>query len=382
MALKGIKVIELSGLAPAPFAGMILSDFGAKVIRIDRVKEMMTVDRLARGKFSIALNLKMPAGVEVMRKLCKTADVLIEPYRPGVMERMGLGPEILMKENPELIYARMTGFGQSGAFKSMAGHDINYLALTGILSLLGRKGENPIAPINLLSDFAGGGLMCSLGIVMALLEKAKSGKGQIVDANMVEGTAYLGSWMWTSRDLGFSNRERGENLLDTGAPFYETYKTADNKYMAVGAIEPQFYRQLLKGLGIDEDDFPDQQSQDDWPVMKRHFSRMFAKKSQAEWCQVFDGTDACVTPVLSLDEAPQHAHNRDRQSFLTNTKGEREPAPAPVLSRTPAKVRDMCQPVIGFDTAAVLKEIGYSDQDIKQLENKDVIEVGYPQSHL
>ncbi|XP_033120729.1 alpha-methylacyl-CoA racemase-like [Anneissia japonica] len=382
MALTGIKVIELSGLAPAPFAGMILSDFGAKVIRVDRVQQMMTVDRLARGKLSVALNLKKPAGVEVLHKMCKTADVLIEPYRPGVMEKMGLGPQILMKSNPGLIYARMTGFGQAGAFKRMAGHDINYLALTGILSLLGRKGENPIAPINLLCDFAGGGLMCSLGIVMALLEKTRSGKGQIIDANMVEGAAYLGSWMWTSRDLGFSNRERGENLLDTGAPFYETYKTADNRYMAVGAIEPQFYSQLLKGLDIDEDELPDQQSQDDWPVMKRHFARIFAKKTQDEWCQIFDGTDACVTPVLSLDEAPQHPHNRERQSFLTNTKGEREPAPAPVLSRTPAKVRKMCQPVIGLDTATVLHEIGYSAEDIKVFERDNVIELAQLKSQL
>ncbi|XP_076742731.1 alpha-methylacyl-CoA racemase isoform X2 [Maylandia zebra] len=246
MALAGVRVIELAGLAPAPFCGMILADFGAKVIRVDRTKVPTSLDTQARGKRSVAINLKTTEGIALLRKLCIKSDVVLEPYRKGVMEKLDLGPHELLKENPRLIYARLTGYGQSGSYATVAGHDINYTAMSGLLSRLGRSGEKPYAPLNLLADFGGGGLTCALGIVLALLERTKSGKGQIIDASMVEGAAYMGSFLWKSRSIGLWNRSRGENMLDSGAPFYDTYQTSDGQFMAVGAIEPQFYKQLLK----------------------------------------------------------------------------------------------------------------------------------------
>ncbi|XP_067887337.1 alpha-methylacyl-CoA racemase isoform X2 [Heterodontus francisci] len=245
MALAGIRVIELAGLAPSPLCGMILADFGAKVVRIDRTRRAMT-DVLARGKRSVVLNLKKPEGVEVLKQLCNQSDVLIEPFRKGVMEKLGLGPEDVLGQNPKLIYARLTGFGQSGLYSRNAGHDINYVAVSGLLSKFGRKGENPYAPLNVVADFAGGGVMCAMGIILALYERMQSGKGQVIDASMVEGAAYCSSWLWKSEQLSIWNRQRGENLLDTGAPFYETYRTSDGKYMAVGALEPHFYDQLIE----------------------------------------------------------------------------------------------------------------------------------------
>ncbi|XP_076835762.1 alpha-methylacyl-CoA racemase isoform X3 [Brachyhypopomus gauderio] len=322
MALAGVRVIELAGLAPAPFCGMILADFGAKVIRIDRTKVAMTVDTQARGKRSVTLNLKSPEGVEVLKTLCIKSDVVLEPFRKGVMEKLGLGPEELLRENPGLIYARLTGYGQTGCYAKAAGHDINYLAMSGMLSMLGRSSEKPYAPLNLLADFAGGGLTCALGVVLALLERSRSGRGQVIDASMVEGSAYLGSFVWKSQSTGLWNRPRGQNLLDSGAPFYDTYCTADGKYVAVGAIEPQFYDQLIQGLGLKAADLPNQMSVSDWPELKRTFTQVFATKTQAEWSRIFDGTDACVTPVLSLDEVGLHPHNQERGSFLRNTQGE------------------------------------------------------------
>ncbi|KAL8204005.1 UNVERIFIED_CONTAM: hypothetical protein K2H54_066037 [Gekko kuhli] len=246
MALRGTQVLELAGLAPVPFCGQILADFGAQVVRVDRFRSAaIKVDVQGRGKRSLALDLKQPRGAETLARLCHKADVLIEPFRPGVMENLNLGPDVLLKNNPRLIYARLTGFGSSGAYSKMAGHDINYLAVSGVLSRLGRKDENPYAPVNLLADFAGGSVMCALGIIIALYERSKSGKGQVIDASMVEGAAYLSSFLWKSQNLGLWNRPRGENLLDSGAPFYETYKTSDGKFMAVGALEPQFYKQLI-----------------------------------------------------------------------------------------------------------------------------------------
>nr|XP_012613591.1 alpha-methylacyl-CoA racemase isoform X3 [Microcebus murinus] len=245
MALRGVCVVELAGLAPGPFCGMILADFGAQVVRVDRPRAIGDVSHLSRGKRSLVLDLKRPRGAAVLRRLCAQADVLLEPFRRGVMEQLQLGPDILHRENPKLIYARLSGFGQSGRFSRLAGHDINYLALSGVLSKIGRSGENPYAPLNLLADFGGGGLMCALGIMMALFERTRSGKGQVIDASMVEGTAYLSSFLWKTQELW--TQPRGQNILDGGAPFYTTYKTADGGFMAVGAIEPQFYQLLLKG---------------------------------------------------------------------------------------------------------------------------------------
>ncbi|XP_026052027.1 alpha-methylacyl-CoA racemase-like [Carassius auratus] len=382
MALAGVRVIELAGLAPAPFCGMILADFGARVIRVDRTKVPMTVDTQARGKQSVALNLKNPRGVAVLKRLCVQSDVVLEPYRKGVMEKMGLGPEDLLKENPRLIYARLTGYGQSGSYAKAAGHDINYLAMSGLLSMLGRSSEKPYAPLNLVADFAGGGLMCAFGIVLALLERSRSGQGQIIDASMVEGAAYVGSFMWKSRSLGLWNRPRGENLLDSGAPFYDTYRTSDGKYMAVGAIEPQFYQQLIQGLGLYEADLPAQMSVSDWPQLRQTFTRVFASKTQEEWIRVFDGTDACVTPVLSFDEVLSHPHNQARGSFFKDSQGEISPRPAPVLSRSPAEPCHSRDPFIGEHTRSVLKEYGFEQAQIEQLLSAGIAECNEAKARL
>ncbi|KAK1142991.1 alpha-methylacyl-CoA racemase isoform X1 [Acipenser oxyrinchus oxyrinchus] len=382
MALAGIRVIELAGLAPAPFCGMILSDFGAKVIRVDRTKASMTVDVQSRGKQSVALDLKKPEGAAVLKRLCVESDVLIEPFRNGVMEKLGLGPNEILKDNPRLIYARLTGFGQSGSYAKAAGHDINYVAMSGLLSMLGRHNENPYAPLNLLADFAGGGLICAMGIVLALLERVKSGQGQVIDTSMVEGAAYVGSFLWKSQNLGLWNRSRGENMLDSGAPFYETYKTADGKYMAVGAIEPQFYEELIKGLDLDSSQLPLQMSFSDWPELKRIFTETFASKTQAEWSKIFDGTDACVTPVLSLDEVSSHPHNRERGSFIVDAQGDISPRPAPLLSRTPAMPCLSGGPLIGEHTDLVLAEYGYSKDEIAKLQSSGIIECNKTKSRL
>lgn len=374
MALAGIRVLELAGLAPAPFCGMVLSDFGASVIRIDRTKAGMVVDTQSRGKRSVAIDLKTTAGVGLLKKLCLQSDVVLEPYRKGVMEKLGLGPQELLRENPRLIYARLTGYGQNGPLSLAAGHDINYLAMSGLLSRLGRSSEKPYAPLNLVADFAGGGLACALGIVLALLERTKSGKGQIVDASMVEGAAYVGSFIWKSQRIGLWSNPRGQNMLDSGAPFYDTYQTSDGKYMAVGAIEPQFYKELLKGLELDTDELPSQMSFDDWPELRRVFKERFASKPQAHWRRIFDGTDACVTPVLSFEEVGSHPHNQQRGSFIKDHNGEESPRPAPVLDRTPAEPCLKPDPMIGEHTVEVLQEYGLTSVQIEQLLAAGIVE--------
>ncbi|XP_072353420.1 alpha-methylacyl-CoA racemase isoform X2 [Scyliorhinus torazame] len=333
MALAGIRVIELAGLAPSPLCGMILADFGAKVVRIDRTRAF-TADVLGRGKRSVALNIKKPEGAEVLKQLCNRSDVLIEPFRRG------------------------------------------------LLSKFGRKGENPYAPLNVVADFAGGGLMCAMGIILALYERIKSGKGQVIDANMVEGAAYCSSWLWKSQQLSLWNRERGENLLDTGAPFYETYKTSDGKYMAVGALEPQFYDKLIEGLGLDSTKLPSQMSQSDWPELKRIFTEAFAAKRQEQWTKIFDKTDACVTPVLSFQEAFNHPHNQKRGSFITDVEGQISPRPAPVLSRTPAIISLERDPAVGEHTQLVLTEYDFTKEQINKLQSAGIIECNGPKSHL
>ncbi|NXH18907.1 AMACR racemase, partial [Bucco capensis] len=382
MALRGVRVLEVAGLAPGPLCGMILADFGAQVVRVDRTRCAATTDVQARGKRSLALDLKRPSGVAAFRRLCCRADVLIEPFRHGVMEKLGLGPDILLQENPRLIYARLTGFGQTGKYAKSAGHDINYLALSGVLSKLGRKDENPYAPLNLLADFAGGGVMCAMGIVTALYERTKSGKGQIIDASMVKGVAYLSSFLWKSQSLGIWSRPRGENMLDSGAPFYETYRTSDGRFVAVGAIEPQFYKQLIKGLGLDSDKLPSQWSFSNWPEMKKKIASVFAQKTQAEWCIIFDGTDACVTPVLSFDDVCLHQHNKQRSSFVKNDQEEIIPRPAPLLSRTPAVPSLKRDPFIGEHTEEILLEHGFTKEEISKLYSDNVIEFSKPKSNL
>ncbi|XP_004447823.1 alpha-methylacyl-CoA racemase [Dasypus novemcinctus] len=382
MALRGISVVELAGLAPAPFCGMVLADFGARVMRVDRPGGSGHVSYLDRGKRSLALDLKRPQGVAVLRRLVAKVDVLLEPFRHGVMEKLQLGPEILQQDNPKLIYVRLSGFGQSGRYSKVSGHDINFLALSGVLSRLGRSGENPQAPLNLLADFAGGGLMCALGIMMALFERTRSGQGQVIDANMVEGTAYLSSFIWKIQNTGLWTQPRGQNLLDGGAPFYTTYKTKDGEFLAVGALEPQFYALLLKGLGLNSHELPNQHSVTDWPEMKKTFAEVFAKKTKAEWCQIFDGTDACVTPVLSLEEAPHHDHNRERGSFITDGGQGVSPRPAPLLSRTPAIPSSERDPFVGEHTEEILREFGVSQKEIDQLHADKIIESNKPRANL
>ena len=368
MALRGMKVIELAGLAPAPVCGMILSDFGAKVIRVDKVGSGLNYDVTARGKRSIALNLKKPEGVDILRKLCGSADVLIEPFRPGVMERLGLGPDTLIKENPRLVYARLTGFGQTGPYKDMAGHDINYLGLSGVLASLGRKHENPLPPVNLLADFAGGSFTCAMGIMAALLERSSSGQGQVIDSCMVEGAAYVGSWLYASRSMFVWGQPRGHNLLDSGAHFYETYKTKDGKYMCVGALEPQFYKIMQDKLNVNDDELP---QFDDFDEMKEKLAKIFSEKTRDEWCTIFDGTDACVSPALDQEEAGQHPQNKARGSFLENGM----PRPAPILSRTPAVASSSPNNLeFGSHTSEILSEAGFAEKDINALLEKRIIE--------
>ncbi|XP_007954748.1 alpha-methylacyl-CoA racemase [Orycteropus afer afer] len=373
MALRGICVVEMAGLAPGPFCGMVLADFGAQVVRVDRPGSRGDVSHLSRGKRSLVVDVKRPEGAAVVRRLCSRADVVLEPFRRGVMEKLQLGPELLQRENPQLIYARLSGFGQSGRLSGAAGHDINFLALSGVLSKIGRSGENPYAPLNLLADFGGGGLMCTLGIIMALYERTRSGKGQVIDANMVEGTAYLSSFLWKSHKSGLWEKPRGQNLLDGGAPFYTTYQTADGEFMAVGAIEPQFYELLVKGLGLNSAELPDQMSVNNWPEMKTKFAAAFAKKTKAEWCQIFDGTDACVTPVLTLEEVARHDHHRERGSLITDEEQGESPRPAPLLSRTPAVPSFQRDPFVGEHTEEILKEFGFSKEEIAHLNSANII---------
>lgn len=289
------------------------------------------------------------------------------------MEKLQLGPETLQRENPRLIYARLSGFGQSGRCSQVAGHDINYLALSGVLSRIGARGQNPYPPLNLVADFGGGGLMCALGIVLALFERTRSGRGQVIDANMVEGTAYLSSFLWKTQNTGLWDLPRGENVLDGGAPFYTTYKTADGGFMAVGAIEPQFYKQLIQGLGLKLEELPSQMSTTHWPDMKKMFADAFAKKTKAEWCQIFDGLDACVTPVLTFEEAACHGHNKDRGTFITDEELGTSPRPAPQLSRTPAEPYSKRDALIGEHSEEILKEFGFSQREINELKADNII---------
>ncbi|KAF8951205.1 hypothetical protein BGZ52_013134 [Haplosporangium bisporale] len=357
--LAGLKVIEIAGLAPAPFAGKILADFGADVIRVDRSTSVMNLDVLANNKRSIAINLKSPAGIEALIRLTEKADVVIEPFRPGVMERLGLGPDVLLARNPRLIYARMTGFGQTGHYAKMAGHDINYLAISGVLSTLGKHDEKPAFPINLLADFAGGGLICAMGVLLALQERSRSGKGQVVDAAMIEGASYIASFVYNMNKAGaLFQTPRGTGQLDGGAPFYDTYKTKDGKYMAVGAIETEFYKQLIKLLGLDEDKLPEQNDVANWPKVKELFTTTFLQKTQDEWVKVFDLTDACVTPVLDYYSMPT-------------------PPAAPRLSRTPGIATEKANGEIFLDvggqTAQILTEAGFSEKEVQDLVAKKAI---------
>jgi alpha-methylacyl-CoA racemase len=355
--LDGVRVIEIASLAPAPFGCMILSDLGADVLRVERPAACVPgapapADPLARGRRSIGLNLKDQAGVDLLLRLAESADVLVEGFRPGVTERLGFGPEVCARRNPALVYARMTGWGQDGPLAPSAGHDIDYIAISGALHPIGRAGERPVPPLNLVGDFGGGGMLLAVGVLAALVERQKSGLGQVVDAAMVDGSALLTSFMYGLRARGGWRDERGVNLLDGGAPFYDTYATADGKHVAVGALEPQFYAALLAGLGLADAELPGQLDVAGWPVLRERFAEVFARRTRDEWAEVFAGTDACVAPVLSPAEAQAHPHNVVRGLF-TDVGGISQPGPAPRFSRTSAS-QPQAPVRPGTDTDAVL----------------------------
>src|SRR6266567_2958983 len=365
--LDGVRVVELASLAPAPFGCMILSDLGADVLRVERPASCRPgapapVDPLTRGRRSIGMNLKDPAGVELLLKLLDSADVLVEGFRPGVTERLGFGPEVCAERNPGLIYARMTGWGQDGPLAPTAGHDIDYIAISGALHPIGRAGERPVPPLNLVGDFGGGGMLLAIGVLAALVERQRSGRGQVVDAAMVDGSALLTSFVHGLRAAGMWRDERGTNLLDGGAPFYDTYETADGQHVAVGALEPQFYAELLTRLGLDGEDLPAQHDPAGWPVLRARFTEMFKQRTRAQWAAVFEGTDACVAPVLTPGEAPGHPHNAARGTFA-DVGGVVQPAPAPRFSRTPSHTPTP-PGAPGADTDAVLAAIGLTPEEI------------------
>ena len=377
--LTGIKVIEMAGLAPSPYCGMLLSVFGADVVIVDRLSKggpeipnVMDKNPFDRGKRSMRLNLKTGEGVEIVRKMIKSSDVLLEPYRPGVMESLGLGPEEALKLNPGLIYARLTGWGQNGSYASMAGHDINYIALSGALSLFKRKGEKPLPPCNLLGDFAGGGMLCAMGILLALVERNTSGKGQVVDAAMVDGAANLAVMFYGMFANHLMTLDIGTNMLDSGAHYYQTYETADGKFMSVGAIEGRFYSELLKGLGLDPSSLPHQNDMQKWPEMTKRFTEIFKTKTRDEWTAIFEGKDACVAPVLGLDEVSQHPHNRERE-LIVDVEATAQPAPAPRLSRTPGKAVKPAGPR-GSNTREILEGMEYSKEEIEKFLEREIAE--------
>jgi len=373
--LHGLKVIEMVGIGPGPFCAMMLADMGADVIRIARHGKEPRVeprfDVLARGRRSLALDLKHPDAKVVAMQLIAQADALIEGFRPGVMERLGLGPEPCLQRNPRLVYGRMTGWGQTGPLAQAAGHDLNYIALSGMLQAIGRPGQPPPPPLNLIGDFGGGAMMLAFGIVCALLEAKQSRRGQVVDAAMTDGSALLGALMYGLKAGNRWTTERGANLLDGAAHFYDTYECADNKYVAIGAIEPEFYAEVLKLVGITDAAFNQQMDTKHWPELKRKLADAIKLKKRDEWCRVLEGTDACFAPVLDMDEAPDHAHNRARGTFI-EVEGVVQPAPAPRFSRTPGRVGSPPAKT-GEHSERILHDWGFGEEHVAQLKKAGVI---------
>jgi alpha-methylacyl-CoA racemase len=377
--LSGLKVVELAGIGPGPYACMMLADAGADVLRIDRHARGSSSgkpsgphwDLLNRSRPSVGVDLKHEEGVALVLDLVVQADALVEGWRPGVAERLGLGPEACFARNPRLVYGRMTGWGQDGPLADTAGHDIDYIALSGALWSIGRRGERPVPPLNLVGDFGGGGLLLAFGILAAVLEARSSGKGQVVDASMVDGSASLMTMTYAFRELGWWTEERGSNILDTGAHFYEVYETADGKWFAVGAIEPQFYAELLDVLGLDPGELPAQMDRSQWPAMKERFAEIFKSRTRDEWEKAFSGRDACGAPVLSPWEAHEHPHNEARGTFV-EVAGARQPAPAPRFSRTPSEI-SRPPSVAGADTEEGLRAWGIDHERIASLKESGAI---------
>jgi alpha-methylacyl-CoA racemase len=375
--LAGVRVVELLGLGPGPFCGMLLADLGAEVVRVDRVEASRALDTsrpatnaLYRSKEALGIDLKEPAGVELFLRLTDRADALVDVFRPGVAERLGIGPDVACARNPRLVYGRLTGYGQDGPLAHKAGHDIDYLAIAGALEPLGRAGAPPTPPINVLADFAGGGMLLAYGIVAALLARERTGAGQVVDAAMVDGAAIMLTPFYAARASGFWG-PRGTNMLDTGAPWYDSYETSDGAWLALGAIEPQFYAQLVEALGLDAADLPDQHDRDQWPELRRRFAAVVRTRTRDAWEQHFETYDACVAPVLTPDEAPSHPHNHARRTFR-ELRGVPQPAPAPRFSTTP--LGEPVPPVHpGERTHAVLRAWGIAPEEIDDLVDAGVV---------
>jgi len=364
--LQGIRIVEFAGIGPGPFAAMLLSDMGAEIVRIDRKggRSPVKAEIYMRGRRAVALDMKRPEAVEAALKLIDKADALLEGFRPGVMERLGVGPDVCLKRNPKLVYGRMTGWGQTGPLADAAGHDMNYIAISGALHAIGTNGKKPVPPLNLVGDFGGGALYLALGIVAAILEAQRSGKGQVVDVAMSDGAASLMTMFYGMTAMGIWKDERGANMLDGGAHFYDTYETKDGKFVAIGSIEPQFYKELMEKTGITDPAFAAQMDRNAWPALKEKLGAVIKTKTRDEWDAIMLGSDVCYAPILSLAEAPKHPHNVARRTFIERD-GVVQPAPAPRFSRTIAEVQGAPQ---AADSPATLKGWGFSDDEVSKLE--------------
>lgn len=371
--LNGYTVLELAGIGPAPMGGMMLADMGAEVIRIERPgAAIMPTDVSARGKKSVVINMKEPSGLETLLRMVENADVLIDPYRPGVCEKLGIGPDVCMARNPKLVFARMTGWGQEGPLANAAGHDINYISITGALFATGRAGERPVPPLNLVGDMGGGGMLLVNGVLAALLEATNSGTGQVIDAAMVDGAAQL-MWMFHGFEASglWDATQREANLLDGAAHFYDTYECADGEYVSIGSIEPQFYALLKQHAGLTDEEFGNQNDQAQWPAMKEKLSSVMKQKTQQQWCDIMEGTDVCFAPVLRFTDAPSHPANVARNTYV-EVDGVTQPAPAPRFSRTPSQVRHGPH-AVGADTDEVLSAMGFAGAELEALKEQGAV---------
>ena len=376
--LAGYKVVELAGIGPGPMCAMLLSDMGAEVLRVDRVQpsglgigQPTKYSLLNRGRRSVAIDMKKPQGVEAVLRLIEQADALIEGFRPGVMERLGLGPEVCLSRNPKLIYGRMTGWGQDGPLAHAAGHDMNYIALIGALHCIGNAGGPPVPPLNLVGDFGGGALYLAFGIACGLLEAQKSGQGQVVDAAMVDGAASLMTAVYGMNGMGMWSDKRGENILDSGAHFYQVYRTKDDKYVSIASIEAKFYAELLERTGLDTEHLPKQMDRGKWPELQARLAEVFKQKTRDEWCAIMEGSDICFAPVLTLDEAPEHPHNKARGTFV-EVDGVIQPAPAPRFSRSREEIQRP-PPSPGEHTDEALADWDFSADEIAELREAEAV---------
>ena len=370
--LSGLKIVEFAGIGPGPFCGMLLSDLGADVVRVDRKGSgrASPADVTSRGRRSVALDLKSPDAIEAVLKLLESADGLIEGFRPGVMERLGLGPDVVLARNPKLVFGRMTGWGQTGPYAKAAGHDMNYIAITGALHAIGTE-DKPVPPLNLVGDFGGGALYLAFGLMAGIISARETGKGQVIDCAMSDGAASLMAMFYGFKGAGIWQEKRRSNLLDGGAHFYDTYQCADGKWISIGSIEPQFYALLLEKTGITDPEFANQMDRSAWPSLKAKLQDVLRTKTQAEWCAIMDATDICFAPVLDLDEAPKHAHNVARETFVT-VEGVVQPAPAPRFSATPGAIQGP-PPRIGAHNDEALTDWGFTAAEVAALKEKGAL---------